>query len=429
MTALTVAKQQVCARVDTLAPLLVRVSHAIHAHPETAYREHRASALLARVLSRGGLTVRHPAFDLPTSFTADAGATGPRVVICCEYDALPRMGHACGHNVIAAAGVGAGLALGPRALRLGGRVTILGTPAEEGGGGKIVLARRGAFTEAAAAMLTHPSSYEVVMPHINAVATLDVVMTGKAAHASMYPERGINALDALVLGYHAVAALRQHIPPTDKIHGILTDGGQLPNVVPARAAGRFMVRSADTDSLTVLRRRVARCFRGAAEATGTSVAMSWRWPSYAEMWHSRPLAVAFEQNLRRLGRRPLAPADVPLTRAGSTDMGDVSHLVPAIHPKLAISPPDVVPHSAAFTRWAAGPAADRAVLDAAKAMAMTALDVWLDPGLARAAARDLQQRSTPRGVDITPARRAAAAAPPLPRSRGRWHAAAALPGR
>lgn len=410
MTALIEAKRQVCARVDMLAPLLIRVSHDIHAHPETAYREYRASALLARALSRGGLSVRHPALGLPTSFTADAGAIGPRVLICCEYDALPGMGHACGHNVIAAAGLGAGLVLGPLAHRLGGRVRILGTPAEEGGGGKIVLARRGAFTEAAAAMLTHPSSYEVVMPHINAVATLDVVMLGKAAHASMYPERGINALDALVLGYHAVAALRQHIPPTDKIHGILTDGGQLPNVVPARAAGRFMVRSADTGSLTALKRRVTGCFRGAAEATGARVDFSWRWPSYAEMWHSHPLAAAYEHNLHCLGRRPLAPPDVPLTRAGSTDMGDVSHLVPAIHPKLAISPPTVVPHSAAFTRWAAGPDADRAVLAAAKAMAMTALDIWLAPGLVDAAAREFQHRQDARSA-VNPAYRVAAPVP------------------
>ncbi|MGV9868706.1 peptidase dimerization domain-containing protein [Rhodococcus koreensis] len=305
----------------------------------------------------------------------------------------------------------------------------MGTPAEEGGGGKIVLARRGAFTDAAAAMLTHPSSYEVVMPHINAVATLDVTMTGRAAHASMFPERGINALDGLVLGYNALAALRQHMPPTDKIHGIFTDGGQLPNVVPARAAGRFMVRSASTDGLAVLQRRVVRCFRGAADATGAHATVSWRWPSYSEMWHSHPIADAFEQNVRSLGRLPLSAADVPATRAGSTDMGDVSHLVPAIHPKLAISPPDVVPHSAEFARWSASPAADCAVLDGAKAMAMTVLDLWLMPELARAANRELEHRAahTPL-TDLSPIARRTPGPLALTPRRGRPPGAAAALG-
>jgi amidohydrolase len=307
-------------------------------------------------------------------------------VLCCEYDALPGIGHGCGHNVVAAAGLGAGIALAGLAAELGGRVTVLGTPAEEGGGGKVRLAGLGAFAGATAAMLVHPGAEETVLPHINAASTLEVTVVGRAAHASMAPERGVNALDGLVLGYLGLAALRQHLVATDKVHGVLTDGGRLPAVVPARAAGRFMVRSADEAGLVQLRRRVLACLAGGAEAAGARLVTRWLWPDYQEMWHNLPLAGAFEANLRSLGRRPVPPADIPAGRAASTDLGNVSHLVPAIHPKLAICPPGVAQHSPAFAACAAGPAADRAVLDGAKALAMTAVDLWLQAGL-RAAVR------------------------------------------
>jgi amidohydrolase len=375
------AKRRVCAAVDAMAVRLLAVSRQVHSHPELAHHERRAAALLADQLDRGGLAVERTAYGLPTALAGRAGVRGPLVVVCCEYDALPGLGHACGHNVIAAAGLGAGLALAALAAPLGGRVAVLGTPAEEGGGGKILLAGRGAFSGAAAAMLVHPSSYETVMPPINAVATLEATLLGRASHASMYPERGVNALDAFVLGYLGLAALRQHLAPTDKVHGVVTDGGTVPNVVPARAAGRFMIRSATQAELHRLQRRVLACLQGGAEAAGARLVARWPWPAYREMRHNQPLAASFEANVRALGRRPLAPSQVPASRAGSTDMGDVSQLVPAIHPFLAISPPDVVPHSRAFAAWASGPAADRAVLDGAKALAMTAMDVWLRPPL------------------------------------------------
>ena len=387
MTGVAQAKREAVARVDDLADELVGVAHRIHAEPEVAHGERRATALLAGALERGGLEVERGAYGVPTAFAARAGpAVGPHVVVCCEYDALPDLGHACGHNVIAAAGLGAGLALAPLARRLGAGLTVLGTPAEEGGGGKIVLADRGAFDGARAAMVIHPASYETVLPHINAVSTLDVVLTGRPAHASMYPDRGINALDAMVMGYVGVAALRQHIRATDRVHGIFTDGGAAPNVVPARAAGRFMVRSATEVELRALRRRVLACFQAGAVATGASLRARWVPPTYLEMRPSLPLAAAFEANASMLGRRPIPPGELPVSVAGSTDMGNVSRRVPAIHPMLAISPPDVVPHTPEFARWARSSAADRAVLDGAKAMAMTALDVWLRPELRAAMA-------------------------------------------
>jgi amidohydrolase len=379
------AKRRACAAVDAMAGELLAVSHRIHAHPELGYRERHAAGLLARHLRRGRLEVEAGAYGLPTAVAGRAGVTsGPHVVLCCEYDAVPGLGHACGHNVIAAAGLGAGLALAPLAGRLGGRLTVLGTPAEEGGGGKVLLGERGAFAGATAAMQVHPSSYEMVLPHVNAAATLEATMHGRAAHASMYPERGVNALDALVIGYLGLSALRQHLVPTDKVHGVITAGGSAPSVVPETAAGTFMVRSATMAELERLRGRVLACLAAGAGAAGARLTARWRWPTYLEMRHNLPLAGAFEANLRALGRRPLAPAEVPATRAASTDMGNVSHLVPAIQPMLAVSPPDVVPHSTAFATWAVRPPADRAVLDGAKALAMTAIDLWLRPGLAEA---------------------------------------------
>jgi amidohydrolase len=302
------AKQQACAAVDAVADELVAVSHRLHGDPELGHQERRAAALLADRMERGGLAVEGRAYGLPTAVAGRAGtAQGPLVILCCEYDALPGMGHACGHNVIAAAGLGAGLALAPLAGPLAGRVTVLGTPAEEGGGGKVLLGDRGAFDGAVAAMLVHPSSYETVLPHINAVSMLEATTLGRAAHASMYPERGVDALDALVLGYIGLAALRQHLVPTDKVHGIITEGGIVPNVVPARAVGRFMIRSAGQTGLAELRRRVLACLAAGADAAGARLVIRGLGPSYREMRHNLPLAGAFEANLRALGRRPLPP--------------------------------------------------------------------------------------------------------------------------
>jgi amidohydrolase len=415
------AKSQACAVIDQLAGDLVAVSHRLHAHPELAWHERRSASLLASALDRGGLRTERGACGLPTSFAGRAGTGGPLVVICCEYDALPGLGHACGHNVIAAAGLGAGLALARLAERLGGRVTVLGTPAEERGGGKILLLQRGAFDGAHAALLAHPSSEEVVMPPINANTTIEVVMLGRAAHASMHPEQGVNALDALVLGYMGIGALRQHLVPTDKVHGIVTYGGSAPNVVPARAAGRFMVRSADQAGLRPLRHRVLACFQAGADAAGASMRCRTVGPEYAEMWHNLPLAAAWEANAVRLGRRPGWPGAVPPTTAGSTDMGNVSQLVPAIHPKLAISPPDVAQHSPGFAVWATRPAADRAVIDAAKALAMTTIDVWLRPELRAIMCAAFDER---RRASVTPG---SAASGPAPRP-GRPPRAGRAPG-
>lgn len=384
---LSAAKAAACDIVDHAADELIGLSHDLHSHPELAGKERRSARRVGAFLAKAGFPVEAGTLGLPTAFRAAAGpASGPHVVVCCEYDALPGLGHACGHNVIAAAGAGAGLALRSLARMIGARVTVLGTPAEERMGGKISLARRGAFAGVDAVLLVHPSSYETAVPRIAALATLEVGMIGRASHAGMFPERGVNALDALVLGYMGLASLRQHLRAGERVHGIVIDGGTAPNIVPARSAGRFLLRAPTRRDLGGLAPRVLGCFAAGSLATGARFEHRWAGPIYAELRPNAPLAAAYVANARLLGRRPLDASEIPESVTGSTDLGNVSHLVPALHPMLAISPPGVVPHTPGFAAAAAGPAGDQAVLDGAKALAMTALDIWCRPEL-RAALR------------------------------------------
>jgi amidohydrolase len=312
------------------------------------------------------------------------------VVVCCEYDALPGIGHGCGHNVIGAAGVGAGIALAAVAAEAGGRVLVLGCPAEErNGGGKIRLLERGAFDGAAVAMMIHPEPGNVERVPYLASDDLEVAFHGKAAHASSQPHKGINALDALVLGYVAVAALRQHLRPDEKVHGIITDGGQAENIVPVRAAARFKVRARTADRLASLKARVLGCFEGAALQTGARLEATYV-RGYAEGRWNHALAAAFRRNAESLGRRFIEPELVPASVAGSTDMGNVSAVVPSIHPVLEMCPLGVPGHSEEMARWARSDMADAVVLDGAKALAATGIDVWTDEALRRAVALEFE---------------------------------------
>ncbi len=273
-------KQRIRDEIERLTPTLLEVSHDIHAHPELGFGEHHAHELLTGVLGGEGLDVTPHAFGLDTAFVATAGTDGPTVAVCCEYDALPDIGHACGHNIIAAAGLGAGLAVAKVVADLGGRVVILGTPAEEGGGGKELMARAGAFDGVDAAVMIHPANHE--LPRMNAIAihTCEAVYRGRAAHAAAAPERGRNALDGAVLGYVNIAALRQHIGRDERIHGTFTDGGGKPNVVPERAAARWYVRSPTHRSLEDLRSRVTACLQAGARAAGVEVEITWIDPPF-----------------------------------------------------------------------------------------------------------------------------------------------------
>ncbi len=370
--------ERALAQVDRLADRLIEVSHDIWDHPELCFAEHHAHDVLCDVLTDEGLSPERHAYGLDTAFVADAGNSGPLIAVCCEYDALPDIGHACGHNIIAAAGLGAGIAAAHLADELGGRVRILGTPAEEGGGGKVFMIREGAFDGVDAAMMVHPADHDLPTLTTLAIQGLDVTYRGESSHAASAPHLGRNALDAAVLGYMNVAALRQHIDIDERIHGIFTDAGEKPNIVPRRAAAQWYVRSGTIDRLAQLQARVITCLQAGADAAGCTMEHRWIDPPYAEMRDDAGLLARYQRHASALGR-PFADTDEVGPVVGSTDMGDVSHLVPSIHPLLAVAPPGVSIHTPEFAGFARGESGDRAVIDGAKAMAATIVECWSDP--------------------------------------------------
>jgi len=383
------AKRRACDAVDAVADELVAISHEIHANPELGYQERFASSRLAGALRGHGIEVEHPAFGIETSFAGRIGSDGPLVAICCEYDALPGVGHGCGHNVIGALGVGAGIALAGVAEACGGRVLVLGTPAEElNGGGKVRLLELGAFEDVDVAMMAHPEAGDVERVPYLAADTVDVVFHGKAAHASSSAHKGLNALDALVNAYNALAMLRQQTQPDEKVHGIITDGGQAENIIPVRAAGRWKVRARNQARLDRLKDRVLACFEGAAIQTGCTFEATWE-GGYTDVLANRAVAAAYRRNGEALGRRFVEPEVIPVHVAGSTDMGNVSKVVPSIHPALWACPLGTPGHSIEMAAAAVSELADRAVVDGAKMLAMTAIDVWLQPDLLDAARAEL----------------------------------------
>jgi amidohydrolase len=390
-------KKEVCASVDRLARELVGVSHEIHAHPELAFEEVHAARVLTETARGRGLDARQNVYGLATAIEARFGDSGPTVALLSEYDALPGIGHACGHNIIATTALGAALALAELGERLPGRVRWLGTPAEERGGGKELMARQGAFEGVDAALMIHPSGVNLATMPCLAIGELEATYFGVASHASAMPERGVNALDALVIAYQAIGALRQHIRTTERLHGIITDGGQAPNVVPERAAGRFYVRAANASELAALKARVEGCFRAGAEATGARLELGWGEVDYLDLDTSWPLAKRFQSNAESLGRAFFPYDKIPPGVQGSTDMGNVSQRVPSIHPMLACSPPNVSIHNAEFAKWAASELGDKAVLDGAKALAMTALDFLCDEALRGEVTRAFEASSQLRG--------------------------------
>jgi amidohydrolase len=376
---------------------LLDVSHDIHAHPELNFEERHAHDVLCAALARAGLEVEEHAFGLDTAFAARAGTEGPVIAVLCEYDALPDIGHACGHNVIAAAGLGAGLAAAGLADELGGRVLILGTPAEEGGGGKVIMAREGAFEGVDAAMMIHPADGDLVSMDTIAIHQVAVSYRGQEAHAAAHPELGRNALDAAVLGYTNIAALRQHILPDERIHGIFTDGGQKPNIVPGHAAALWYVRSPDLASLEPLKERVMACLGAGAAAAGCAMEHHWNDPPYADMIDNAAMLESFVAHAGEVGRRHTVPTGRTHV-VGSTDMGNVSYLVPSIHPMIKVAPSGVSIHTPDFTRFAGGAEGDAAVVDGARSMAGVVTDLWTDPdrlAAARAQHADATQGDHP----------------------------------
>jgi amidohydrolase len=365
------AKEAARARVEQAREELVALSHRIHAYPELGFEEERACGWLCELLDGAGLEVERGVGELPTAFAARAGSGPLHVVVCAEYDALPGVGHACGHNVIAAMAAGAGIALAEVADEAGLRVTVLGTPAEEGGGGKILLLQRGAFEGAHAAMMVHPSPYEQAEMPIIAVTQFRAAYTGKEAHASAYPFLGVNAADALVVAQTAIGLLRQQLRPSDRVHGIVTKGGDAPNVIPAHTTATWMVRAATLEQLEEVRAKVVRCFEAGALATGAALELSEDHEPYSEMRHDHDLSALYQRNAEALGRSFVDRSD---RGAGSTDMGNVSLALPSIHPTIGIDALPAVNHQPEFTAKCVTPAADQAVFDGAVAMAWTAID-------------------------------------------------------
>ena len=352
---------------------LIELSHALHADPEIAFQEVRASASVADQLDAAGFTVTRGLGGLPTAVSGVFGSGPLHVAIVAEYDALPGVGHACGHNIICAAAMGAALGLAAVAGELGLKVSLIGTPAEEGGGGKITLLEEGAFAGVHAAMMVHPAPLDTLDPLILAAQTLEIAYTGREAHAAGAPEMGINAADAFVVAQVGIGLLRQHLPPLTRVHGIVDKGGEAPNIVPAHTSGRFMVRARTTDELEALRDRVVACFEAGATATGARLEVRPR-VRYAHMEQDPEIVERYRLNAEALGRRFYPFAESGLGPV-STDMGDVSLALPSIHPMIGIDSLPAVNHQPEFTDAAASPAGDRAVIDGALAMAWTAIDL------------------------------------------------------
>ncbi|HZQ92497.1 MAG TPA: M20 family metallopeptidase [Terriglobales bacterium] len=378
MDARTAIREEVMRAQDSLLAL----SHRIHAHPELGFEEEKSSTWAAEALDAAGFRVTRGACDLPTALVATAGNGPLHIGICAEYDSLPGIGHACGHNIIAASAVGAALGAAKVAGEAGLTITVLGTPAEEVGNasGKILMLERGAFKGLHAAMMVHPYPVDMIELRIIAASMFEAHYTGKEAHASAFPELGINAADALTVAQVSLGLLRQHIRGTDRIHGFTTHGGDAPNVIPAHTSARYIIRSETLEQLDELRGKVRRCFEAGAVATGSKLEIRGGDKPYADMRFDHELGALYQRNAQALGRH--FPASSPVHGvAASTDMGNVSHALPSIHPMIGIGSLPAVNHQPEFAAHCITAEADKAVLDGAVAMAWTALDAASNPAL------------------------------------------------
>lgn len=373
-------KEVAAAAAGRVRDAIVALSHDLHANPELAMQEHHAHNLLSGVLEVAGFEVTRHAHDLETAFRAETGdGEGPRVVICAEYDALPRIGHACGHNLIGASAVGAGLVLGELAAATGVRVCVLGTPAEEAIGGKAILVERGAFDDVDVALMVHPAPLDIRAAPALAVNDLVVTVRGSAAHASLTRSRRGNALDGLVEVYRL---LRDHpVGDWERCHGVITHGGDVPNVVPEEASGHWFVRARTDLDVVELAARLRDEIELATGASGCTVEFASAMELYREMKHNSVLAGTYQGNAEALGREFVPQTLIGPESASSTDMGNVSQVVPAIHPMIGIDSLPHMNHQRGFAAAAAAPAADRAAVDASLAMAHTVIDLATDDTL------------------------------------------------
>jgi len=395
------ARATAVAAIDAADGELRDLSLDIHSHPELAYEEVHAHEVLTAFLEERGFEVERGAYGLPTAFRATAGSGGPTVAVLSEYDALPGIGHACGHNLIATSGVAAGLAAAEVLGEGDGTIVVIGTPAEERGGGKVDLINAGAFDGVDAAMMMHPGGQSPQMPpgsvrvngKPNALHALKVRYRGKNAHAAGRPWDGLNALDALLHAYNGISLLRQQMRPSARVHGIITEGGQAPNIIPDETAAYFYVREDVMANLEVLKPRVVACFEAAALATGTELELTWQGNPYTDMQNSTPLADSFTKHAIEMGMEPVEPE---MAGAGSTDMGNVTYAVPGLHPSYAVES-NAGNHNAGFTEAAGSEEGHERMITASKALALTVLDLFAEPELLVEAKREFDERAAANG--------------------------------
>ncbi len=375
---------------DRIGPALIALSQKIHANPEVGFSETKASTWLSDALEAGGFDVERGIGGLSTAFRATRRgiAPGPTVAVLAEYDALPDLGHACGHNVIATCGIGAGLAIVESMVDFDGRLEVIGTPAEEGGGGKIILARRGVFDDVDAAIMMHPSVKAMTRRGSLASGRVEVTFHGRAAHAAGSPDQGINALESVIAMFNGVNARRLHFRSDARVHGIITHGGDAVNIIPARAACTWSVRAKDRTYQRTLVSVLREVAESAARMTGST--LEWRETrGYDNMVPSPAIAATCSAHLAAHGLEDFVPA--PDERMGSTDMGDISQMMPALHVYLPIAAEGTAGHSIAFREASSSPGADAVVVLGAKVLARTAADLLRVPGLLAGAVAEHQE--------------------------------------
>lgn len=362
--------------VNAVATELVELANTLHANPETAWQEHQATKWVADVLEGHGFSVTREYLGFETAFMAEYGSGTTTVGFMAEYDALPGLGHACGHNLIAASSVGAGLALAPLADELDLTIRVYGTPAEEGGGGKIEMIDRGAFTDLDLAMMVHPAAVDIAEAEPFAVAHHHIEYTGTSAHAAAYPDEGINANDAFLIAQLAIGLLRQQLPENTRVHGIQTVGGSAPNAIPEKTEGRWYTRADTLEELKKLDERVRACFEAGALASGAELKITPESKPYSEFRTYQRALDFYKENAVARGRTFADPKTAGRMNRASTDMGNISQIVPAIHPYIGVDSLPHTNHQKAFADACVGPVAEQALLDAAILMAWTTIDVF-----------------------------------------------------
>lgn len=401
---------RLCDAVEAVSEELWNLNVFMHDHVETAFEERETASAVTHLLERHGFEVERNLAGYDTAFRGTIGAAEPSATIAfvCEYDGLPPYGQSCGHNIATASSVGAGIAVGPLADRLGIRVQVIGTPGEEGGGGKYRMADEGVFDAVDAAMLVYPGMYDIGASRSLAARAVRVEFTGKAAHASAHPELGVNALDAMVAGFTSLGLLRQQLPPEVRVHGIITNGGTLPMVVPDHTSATLIVRAGSAAVTGATVARVSACFEAAALATGATVRVTPADTMSEPLLPNLPLAGAFDDAMRSIGREP-RDTDI-LGGAWSGDSGYLSHVVPLIQPQVRLTDETIPPHSLEFHQATIGSSARETIVAAAQAMALTSLKIATDPALMRRIREEFTERLTQDSDHVS--RRAGSSLPP-----------------